>query len=148
VRGVPGNRHSYRGGKEEIMKFSLTAKAVAVEDNEDFWLVGFANDEFEPTHYLQLQRGIKDSDQDIRLGMNTYYVEIDDQSSSCYGGIEQFELRRDHALVKFSSQGEKKLNGIETAEVKFKIDNEKFIQLQDRLSKVFAGTTIYIFNVA
>lgn len=115
---------------------------------EDFWLVGFANDDFEPTHYLQLQRGFEDSDQVIHLGMNTYYVEIDDQSSSCYGGIEHFELRRDQALVKFSSQGEKKLNGIESAEVKFTIDNEKFTHLQDRLSKVFAGTTIYIYSGA
>lgn len=130
------------------MKFSLNAKAVAVEDMDDYWLVGFADDEAEPPHYLQLQRGFKDSDQDIRLGMNTYYIEIDDQGSSCYGGIERFELRRDQALIKFSSQGKAKLNGIESAEITFKAGNEKFNQLRDRLSKIFAGTPVYTANGA
>ncbi len=125
------------------MKYSLNAKAVAVEDMDDFWLVGFADDEAEPTHYLQLQRSFKDSEQDIRLGMNTYYVEIDDQSSSCYGGVEQFELGKNRALIKFSFHSKRNLNGIDSAELTFDVNNEKLSQLRDRLSKIFAGTTVY-----
>ena len=32
------------------------AKCVAVEDMEDYWLVGFADDEFDTHQYLMLQR--------------------------------------------------------------------------------------------
>ncbi len=125
------------------MKLSFDAKTIAVEDMDDLWLVGFTDDEAEPTHYLQLQRTFKDSNHDIPLGMNTYYVEIDDQGSFCYGGIERFELQMDRALIKFTSHGKAKLNGIESAEITFKAETEKFNQLCDRLSKIFAGTTVY-----
>ena len=124
-------------------KFLLKAKAVSADDMDDHWFVGFADSESNTAHYLQLQRAFKDDEQDIKLGMNTYYLEIDDQILSCYGGIERFNLHRDRASIIFSSKGKMKLQGIETAEISFQIDDKKFAQLRDRLSKVFSGTTAY-----
>lgn len=34
-------------------------------------------------------------DQDRRLGMDTYYVELDGQGASGYGGIDKVEVRHD-----------------------------------------------------
>jgi hypothetical protein len=51
------------------------ADCVAILDMEDFWLVGFADQEFNPKQYLTLQRDYEDDDQDVALGMNTYHVE-------------------------------------------------------------------------
>jgi hypothetical protein len=107
-------------------------------------LAGFVDDKVEPNRYLILQRGVEGTDQDIRLGMNTYHVEIDDEASSCYGGIERFELFRDRVMIKFSQKGSVKLRGIETAEIIFRADDQKFDQLRDCLAKIFAGTTVLV----
>lgn len=77
------------------------ANCVAIDDMEDFWLVGFADERYDTNQYLTLQRSYEDDEQDIELGMDTYYVERAAQGRSCYGGIEQFELQRNQVIVTF-----------------------------------------------
>jgi hypothetical protein len=70
---------------EQAMQFELEAKTVTAERAEFYWHVGFADYPIDTTEYLLLQRGVEDDKQDIRLGMATYHVEINDQGASCYG---------------------------------------------------------------
>lgn len=122
--------------------YTLNAGRVAVEDMEDSWLVGFADYEFQTKHYLMLQRSFEDDEQDIRLGLHTYHVEIDDQRQSCYGGITLFQLLRNRALVSFSQKGAEQL-GHAQAEVRFQVDDVLFAELQSQLQKIFKGTGVY-----
>jgi len=87
------------------LKHNFHASCVAVEDMEDFWLVGFADEQYDTREHLTLQRSYEDDEQDVRLGMNTCYVERDGQGQSCYGGIERFELHRDRVKVRFDDAG-------------------------------------------
>jgi hypothetical protein len=115
------------------------ANCVAIEDMGDFWLVGFADEKFDTRQYLTLQRSYEDDEQDTRLGMNTYHVERDDQSCSCYGGIERFELQRDQLMVRFTPTGAKQLKA-DGVEITFKVDGRRFKKLVQQLDRVFQGT--------
>jgi hypothetical protein len=80
------------------------ANYVSVDDMDDLWLVGFADEKFGTRDYLTLQRAYDDDEQDISLGMNTYYVERNDQRWSGYGGIQTFELFRDRVIITFTEK--------------------------------------------
>lgn len=115
------------------------ANCVAIEEMDDFWLVGFADEKFDTRQYLMLQRSYKHDEQDIELGMNTYHVERDAQGFSCYGGIDRFELHRDHVLVRLTPPGAKQLK-VKEIEIDFKIDSPLFKKLVQQLERVFEGT--------
>lgn len=124
------------------MTVSFHANCVAIEDmdEDEYWLVGFADEKFETKQYLMLQRGYFDDDeQDIKNGSNTYYVERDGQNQCIYGGIERFELYRDRLLVQFTKAGQQRLNAT-AMDISFKLTASKFDKLKNRLERVFAGT--------
>jgi hypothetical protein len=124
------------------MDASFHANCVAVEDMEDFWLVGFADDEFDTQNYLTLQRAFEDDEQDIRLGMNTYHVERNGQAWSCYGGIEKCCLYPDRIQVHFSADSAANMGGVSSIEITFAMKPAEFERLEHRLQKILAGCSI------
>ena len=48
-------------------------------------------------------------EQDIRLGMNTYYLEINDQLFSTYGGIKRIKMNTTRIIFLLDSRGIEKL---------------------------------------
>jgi hypothetical protein len=128
------------GGGGNTMAVAFHANCVAVEDMDDFWLVGFADDKYETHDYLTLQRSFEDDDQDVALGMNTYHVERNGQRWSGYGGIGRFELKRDRVRVEFTTEGASEMGNVVEMEVTFKVGEQEFYKLKDRLGKIFAGT--------
>ena len=129
------------------MEHNFHANCVAVEDMEDFWLVGFADEPYNTREYLTLQRSYEDDEQDVRLGMNTYYVERNGQGQSCYGGIERFEFHRDRIKVKFNDSGRRDL-GVDEMEITFRPDGRRFGKLKRRLEHVFSGSGCLRIEVA
>jgi hypothetical protein len=120
---------------------------VAITDVDDFWLVGFADEEFDTKQYLMLQRSHEDDAQDIALGMNTYHVERNDQGYSGYGGIERFDLYPDRVLVRFNDIGARNLE-TRVMEISFKKDGRRFGKLQRRLKNIFSGTSCLLVHAA
>jgi hypothetical protein len=121
------------------MRIIFHANCVAVEDMDDYWLVGFADEKFDTKQYLMLQRSFADDEQDVRLGMNTYHVERDGQQWGCYGGIERFELQRDRVNIAFTEKGRKCLGSVSAMEITFHVSDRQFRRLKDRLGRIFAG---------
>lgn len=124
------------------MSVNFHANCVAIEDMEDSWLVGFADDKFDTRDYLMLQRAFEDDEQDVALGMDTYHVERNDQRWSGYGGIAAFDLKRDRVKVRFTENGGATM-GTTELEVSFQIDEEEYSKLRDRLGKIFQGTSLF-----
>ena len=125
----------------------LIAKYLSIETEQDFWLGGFTNDQFEPTEYFMLQRAFEFDEQDIELGMNIYHFEISDQGCSSYGGIERFELRRDVAHIKFESQTAIKINIETSLEIHFKLEQHKWDELKIFLENIFMNTHVFEVKV-
>lgn len=101
--------------------------------------MGFADDPVDTTEYLLLQRGVEDDEQDIRLWMATYYVEIDGQGASCYGGISTCDLRPSQLIITFTPKGAAR-PGCDQAGITFDLSPDEPRNLKDILRRVFAGS--------
>jgi hypothetical protein len=119
---------------------SFHANCVVLEDTEDFWLVGFADQENDTEEYLMLQRSFADDEQDKTLGMATYYVERNDQALSCYGGIDSCNLYTTEIIFSFDEKGAERLNISEPLRITFGVDPGRLTKLRARLASVFSGT--------
>lgn len=83
------------------MSVEFRIEKVAAQEEEDFWLLGFADREIGTESYLMLQRSFEFSDDDVACGMDTYYLEINDQGQSMYGGLTQVTLSPSRAEFVF-----------------------------------------------
>lgn len=113
------------------MVVSLFAKCIAIDETDDYWLVGFSDEEYQTREYLTLTRSREDDE--------TYHVERNDQLYSCYGGIQRLVLHRDRAVITLNTEGVKRL-AADTMEIAFSIDDARFEQLKQTLREVFAKT--------
>lgn len=123
------------------MQFELEAKIVTAERTEFCWLVGFADDPVDTTEYVLLERGFKDDEQAIRLGMATYHVEINGQGASCYGGISTCDLQPSRLIITFAPKGAARL-GYDQASITFDLSPDELHNLKDILRRVFAGSDV------
>lgn len=62
------------------------------------YLVGFADDKNEPKEYVIVERALEFDEQDIKLGMDSYYFEYSDQSNSGYGLCDKVILRQNEIV--------------------------------------------------
>ena len=89
---------------------SFSAVEFAVLHEDGVLIGGFrgeSSDGDDP--YLLLQVADEFDDQDRRLGMDTYYVELSGQGASGYGGIEQIHVRHDCCHLLLSDAGREML---------------------------------------
>ena len=67
------------------MEINFIANDIVYEVTEDnSFLIGFADDKNEPNEYVIVERALEFDEQDIKLGMDSYYFEYSDQSNSGY----------------------------------------------------------------
>ena len=67
------------------MEINFIANEIVYEVTEyNSYLVGFADDKNEPKEYVIVERALEFDEQDIKLGMDSYYFEYSDQSNSGY----------------------------------------------------------------
>ena len=103
------------------MQRDFTANHVSVEEDREYWLVGFADAEFNPKRYILLQRERQPSALDAELGLAGYQIELGDQNHSCYGGIETLELLRDRVTIAFDDDGVSALSSGRTMVVRIEL---------------------------
>jgi hypothetical protein len=123
------------------MRLELEAKTVTAGRAESCWQVGFADDPVDTAEYLLLQRGVEDDEQDVRLGMATYYVEINGQGASCYGGISTLDLQPGQLFITFSPEGAAR-HGCDQARITFDLSPNELHKLKDILRRVFAASDV------
>ena len=116
------------------------ANCVAVVDNEFGRIVGFADQQFDTKRYLQFQISRVSDAQDQALGLDTYYVEKDDQSNSCYGGIESLDLHANTITLKLDDVGSQRLNLAKVVLITFDADDKTLGELRSGLATIFSGT--------
>lgn len=77
------------------MEINFIANEIVYEVTEyNSYLVGFADDKNEPKEYVIVERALEFDEQDIKLGMDSYYFEYSDQSNSGYGLCDKVILRQ------------------------------------------------------
>ena len=130
------------------MHEDFTALHVSVEEDREYWLVGFADAEFNPKQYVILQRGRHPSALDTELGLDGYHVEAGDQHRSCYGGIATLTLERDRVMIEFDDDGVSALGGDKTMVIGLELRQRQLQQLASCLSHIFADSGCYVDDTA
>jgi hypothetical protein len=125
------------------MNIYFQASKISADIDPDYWIVGFADLESDTDQYLLLQRAKVIEQQDIDLGHAIYHVEVNDQSCSCYGGIERAMLWRNRIEIAFAPQVSAAMKKIMTVVVKFDVDNFEFSTLNNQLAFIFSGTDVF-----
>lgn len=117
----------------------FTATTVAIEDTEDYVLVGFAEGrDGDGGEALHFQRSHEFDEQDAATGMDQVYVERNDQRQCGYGGIRRVELRPDRLTVRLDEPTSDHL-GDDAFEIELRLSPAEFGRLRDGLRAVFRG---------
>lgn len=81
------------------MEINFIANDVVYEATVDnSYLIGFADNKNEPNEYVIIERALEFDEQDIKLGMDSYYFEYSDQSNSGYGLCSKVVLRQNEIV--------------------------------------------------
>jgi len=127
-----------------LIDLKFEANCVAVEENEEYTLIGFSDDEFNVTQYLIIQYAKEFDKQDKENGMDTYHIEVNSETKSCYGGIEK--IQKNSGLIAFFIKEEyKKILDINQIVINYHIDTGAEVQLDKKLKKIF-GELIILNN--
>ena len=121
------------------MKFKAKEIFVGYDEN-DVLIIGFSENstEHEKPIYFMLQDSKEYGDQDKQLGMDTYYIEKNDQSMGGYGGIAEVYLERNRIKIELDK------NGIDNVkenfvEIVFECGDNEFKNLLKRLDQIFSN---------
>ena len=128
------------------MEINFIANEIVYEVTEyNSYLVGFADDKNELKEYVIVERALEFDEQDIKLGMDSYYFEYSDQSNSGYGLCDKVILRQNEIV--FSAK-HKCMDDITSITVSY---NENIIEdvneYRKMLSNIF-GDILIIEQVA
>ena len=116
-----------------MIKDFVADKITYVVDREaNCYEISFSDHRDEPEQYVIAQRAFFFDKQDIELGMDTYYFEYADQSSSGYGICSTVKLERDRAVFKIKNGA---LDVITEIHIKFK--NTMSVKSWGELAEVF-----------
>jgi hypothetical protein len=86
------------------MTLDFPAKVYVASFEDEVLTVAFADSEdADPDRFLILQRGTTDDEQDVELGMDTYYAEIGGPCLAGYGGIDAVQISADEIVLTFST---------------------------------------------
>ena len=118
------------------------ATVVTAIEDEVGWVVCLADHEHNARQYLQFQRGHVSDSQDQALGLDTYYVEKDDQSNSCYGGIESVDLSTDAIKLRFDDASSQSLRLERNVLITFDVDEQTLGRFRKGLTAVLVGTDL------
>ena len=81
------------------MEINFVANDIVYEVTEDnSFLIGFADDKNEPNEYVIVERALEFDEQDIKLGMDSYYFEYSDQSNSAYDLCRKVVLHQNEII--------------------------------------------------
>ncbi len=115
-------------------------------DENDVLIIGFLGDsteQGEPTYFI-IQDSEEYDEQDRQLGMDTYYIEKNDQSMGGYGGISEVYLRRNKIKIEFNSVGIGHVKE-KFIEIEFECNEMIFNNLQQKINQVFSNRELKTF---
>jgi hypothetical protein len=127
-----------------LMSGAFTANFISVDEDDDCFVVELADEPYNASRRLVLQRTRAPSALDVELGLDGYHVEVDDQTQSCHGGIESFELFPDRVEVTFEEDAVETLGGEQALLVRFTIREKQLAQLRGCLGRIFAGDACFV----
>lgn len=123
------------------MEINFIANDIVYEVTEDnSFLIGFADDKNEPNEYVIVERALEFDEQDIKLGMDSYFFEYSDQSNSGYDLCSKVALHQNKIVFSIKH---KCIDDITSITVSYKenvIENIK--EYREMLSNIFGDILV------
>lgn len=113
------------------------AMAVSATTEDGYWQIAFADDAHRPATYLICQNAFEYDEEDRRAGMDSHYVELNDQSQSAYGGVERVMLWRDRVFFAFVPEVADMFDLPDGLGLAFRIADDEYANLEDLARKIF-----------
>ena len=115
-----------------------SACIVAATTEEGFWQIAFADDAAHPSRYLLCQNAFEYDDHDRMNGMDSHYVELNDQMLSAYGGVSRATLWRDRIFIVFTQDVAALFGLPDGLGLRFELGEIEYAQLASLSKKIFA----------
>ncbi len=113
------------------MNFNFFASEISATPVDGIWTVGFSD----PSHdtYFLVQRDVDNVMG--QEGLNIHYVEFEDQSKACYGGIERVQILRDAVRFRLTSAGTDRI-GLSEIAVSFTLSKPALAAMSEALAHI------------
>ena len=123
--------------KNANKNFRFNADTIHVTEEKGVLMVSFADSDSKTPKYLILERALHPKQQDIDLGHNEVYLELNTQGLCGYGMLKSIHIDKDKILFTLNDKGFKSifLNEI-IVEAGFSL----FPKLNDSLTRLVEGT--------
>lgn len=123
------------------MEINFIANDVVYEVTVDnSYLIGFADNKNEPNGYVIIERALEFDEQDIKLGMDSYYFEYSDQSNSGYGLCSKVVIRQNEIVFSVKHKYEDDITSITVSYKDNAIEDIK--EYRKMLSNIFGDILI------
>ncbi len=116
-----------------MAKLEFYAKSVVTQTDDGSAMLGFADDEFNTTQYVLLQRDLEPSQQDLNLGHDKPHIEINDQRHSGYGGVVEAQLQGNRLVLKLDAQAAADMSINDIIEIAFCVSTERLKDIAEQL---------------
>ena len=111
----------------------LIANCVTCQTQDEVAMLGFADDEFNTTQYVMLQRGLKPSQQDREHGFDQLHIEVNSQIHSCYGGVVEARLHEKQLVLKLDLQAAADMSVDDTIEIALHVPAQTLKDIDEQL---------------
>jgi len=91
------------------MVHELKAALVSLEEDDENLVFAFSADEAGAGQYVMFQHALNQEDKNIPPGQEGLYIECDDQSTSCYQGVDSIWRIDDHIEIRLNDKGQQRL---------------------------------------
>ncbi len=118
------------------MSYRFDARHIVTQDDGSVVMVGFADDEFEPTHFVILQKAHEYDEQDTQTGMDKIHISVADGSRAKYGGIDTVQISDGVVHIALSDEAKSALSIDGAIEVVCTADHADFEEAKLQLRKM------------
>ena len=88
----------------------MQANYITYQSSDSIVMLGFADEEFDASQYVILQKEVMPSRQDRDLGMDRPYIEINSQACSGYGIVRTAQLKVSQLVIMLDVQSASRLS--------------------------------------
>ncbi|WP_198781890.1 Imm10 family immunity protein [Shewanella putrefaciens] len=118
------------------MNYCFDATHIFTQDDGYMVMIGFADDELEPTKFVILQKAHEYDDQDKKMGMDKIHIQVADESRSKYGGINAVTIVEGVIRVSLSEDTKFALSIDGDIEAAVSREHPAFEEVKSQLKKI------------
>lgn len=131
------------------MSQQFPTNAASATCEEWGWVVVFGSIEgMDGQPYLMLQLAHGFTADDVRLGQDRPYIEINNQGWSWYGHVNKFELHRDRVFVQMDREAQERMENDGAFTFNISLSDETFKEVKAAVADIFRGSDCYASHAA